>query len=64
MDATDASDLADFLARHERVAIVNRGRTRGDNYATLRVDGDCGALLGAAAGTLLGRAPAGAAAGP
>ncbi len=30
------------------VAIVNRGHTRGDELATLRVRGDCGEVLGAA----------------
>ena len=27
------------------VAIVNRGRTRGDDLATVKVDGGCSALL-------------------
>jgi NAD-dependent SIR2 family protein deacetylase len=30
------------------IAIVNRGRTRGDDFAEIKVDGDVGALLGAA----------------
>jgi NAD-dependent SIR2 family protein deacetylase len=30
------------------VAIVNRGRTRGDHLAELKVEGDVGELLGAA----------------
>ena len=30
------------------LAILNRGRTRADDLATLRLDGDCGALLSAA----------------
>jgi len=36
------------------VAIVNRGRTRADELAALRVDGDCGEVLGAVVG--VGRA--------
>jgi NAD-dependent SIR2 family protein deacetylase len=30
------------------IAIVNRGRTRGDDLAEIKVEGDVGALLGAA----------------
>jgi len=30
------------------VAIVNRGRTRADDLATLKIDGDCGEVLGEA----------------
>jgi len=38
------------------IAIVNRGRTRGDDIAVLKVDGDVGALLAAAtAGSARGR---------
>ena len=29
----------------QRVAIVNRGRTRGDALATVKVDGGCSELL-------------------
>ena len=41
------------FARHaaeagKPIAIVNRGRTRADDLATLKVDGDCGAILAAA----------------
>ena len=32
------------------IAIVNRGRTRGDDLAELKVEGDVGALLTAVAG--------------
>lgn len=34
------------------IAIVNRGRTRGDALATLRISGDCGEVLAAACATL------------
>jgi NAD-dependent SIR2 family protein deacetylase len=27
------------------IAIVNRGRTRADDVATLKIDADCGAIL-------------------
>jgi NAD-dependent SIR2 family protein deacetylase len=30
------------------IAIVNRGHTRGDEFASLKVDGDAGAIMGAA----------------
>jgi NAD-dependent SIR2 family protein deacetylase len=42
---------------HERgkpVAILNRGRTRADELATLRLDADCGEVLEAALGALEG----------
>jgi NAD-dependent SIR2 family protein deacetylase len=32
-------------ARHIPIAIVNRGRTRGDDLATVKVDGGCSAIL-------------------
>ena len=35
------------------IAIVNRGRTRGDELATLRVSGDCGAALSAACAAIV-----------
>ena len=47
------------FARHARahgmpIAIVNLGRTRADDIATLKVDGDCAAVLP----MMLGRQPA------
>ena len=39
------------LQAHEAglpIAIVNRGHTRGDEFASLKVDGDAGAIIGAA----------------
>ena len=40
------------------VFIVNRGTTRADDIATAKVTGDCGAVLGLAAGRLNGRSKA------
>ena len=37
------------------IAIVNRGRTRADEIAFLKADGDCGAILSAVADELLSR---------
>lgn len=34
------------------VAVVNRGRTRADELAALKIDGDCGEVLGAVAAAL------------
>ena len=39
------------------VAIVNRGRTRADEFAALKIDADCGAALEGAATLLTGGAP-------
>ena len=36
------------------IAIVNRGRTRADEIATLRLNADCGSLLADAANRLAG----------